>query len=102
MKKIQLLMLLISSLVLTGCEKTVVESQSIKSYTIIEIKRPKHFRVSLKDKDGRVFKNVGVSKHCNRWKEVQLGTVVELNTKILKRGDERWQEMETRSICPGN
>lgn len=85
---------------LTGCEKTVVESQSIQTYTIVDIKRPKHFRISLKDNTGRIFKDVAVSKHCNRWREVKVGTVVQLNTMILKKAEERWMKIQAQEICP--
>lgn len=90
---------------LGGCmERYSVESQSFKKYTIIGINRPKHFRVALQDESGRVFQKVSVSKHCNRWREVQLGSVVTLNTVIMtnKDGTDRWIDIEARSICPGN
>lgn len=85
-------------------DKTIVESTTIKTYTIVDIKRPKHFRVSLQDERGRIFQTVAVSKHCNRWREVKLGTVVQLPTSIMTKesGKERWIDIEARSICPGN
>lgn len=103
--KALLILTLISLLPLSGCTgRYSVESQSFKKYTIIGINRPKHFRVALQDESGRVFQSVSVSKHCNRWREVQLGSVVILNTVIMtnKDGTDRWIDIEASSVCPGN
>jgi hypothetical protein len=92
----------IAMLVLSGCEHAVVESREVVTYKIVDVKRPKHFRVSLQDNNGRIFKNLSVSKHCNRWREVQVGSMINLTTDVMKLGDERWIDIHARSICPGN
>lgn len=102
--KALLILTLMSLLPLTGCQgRYSVESQSFKNYTIIGINRPKHFRVALQDESGRVFEKVSVSKHCNRWREVKLGSVVSLNTVIMTNADgtDRWIDIEATRICPG-
>jgi len=86
---------------LAGCEVAEVESRKVVTYKIVDIKRPKHFRVSLQDETGRVFKNVSVSKHCNRWREVKLGSMINLTTDIMKRGEERWVDIHASFVCPG-
>ena len=100
MKKILCLIFAVATL--SGCEKAVVESRKVVTYKIVDIYRPKHFRVSLEDTNGRVFKSVSVSKHCNRWREVKLGSIVNLTTDVMKRGDERWIDIHASGICPGN
>lgn len=99
------LFLIISSvLLLTGCDKRVVESTEVKKYTIVDIKSPKHFRVSLQDESGRIFKTVSVSKHCNRWREVQLNSIVYLPTTIMTTESKksRWIEINAKAVCPRN
>lgn len=98
----KVLLTILVAISLAGCEKTVIESSKVVNYKIIDIKSPKHFRVTLQDNTGRVFQNVAVSKHCNRWREVQLNTKVSLVTDIMKRGNERWININALSICPGN
>lgn len=102
MNKLYCFILVILCLLLIGCKKAIVESSTIVTYKIIDIKRPKHFRVTLQDQNGRIFQNVSVSKHCNRWREVQLNSQVSLVTDIMKRGNERWIDINARSICPSN
>lgn len=94
--------LVLTVFVLTGCKETVVESSKIINFTIVDIKRPKHFRVSLIDENGKLYKDVSISKHCNRWGEVNVGTIVKLNTYTMKRGEDRWLTIDATSICPGN
>lgn len=101
MKKLFSLFFVATIFSLTGCERAVVESTKVVTYKIIDVKRPKHFRVSLQDETGRIYKKVSVSKHCNRWREVKVGSTVRLTTDIMKRGEDRWIDIHARSICPG-
>lgn len=39
-----------------------------KQFEVLEINRPKHFRVTVLDlANHELFENVGTSKHCNSW-----------------------------------
>lgn len=99
------IVLVIGILSLFKVDRQVIESTETKKYIIVGINQPKHFRVDLKDETGRIFQTVAVSKHCNRWREVQLNTVVYLPTSIMKNESgegKRWIKINARSVCPRN
>jgi hypothetical protein len=75
------------SLTLFGCEKPDTEaSQKIskvtyESYEIVYINPPKHYSVNLRHlKTGHVFENTAGRKHCNRWREAPVGTIISVKT----------------------
>lgn len=57
---------------------------SIQIYLQLLVKRPKHFYVDLKDSKGIMHKHVYVSKHCNSWREVQIGSQIILPVVTTK------------------
>ena len=52
-----------------------------EKYIIVDVNQPKHFAVDLKHVEtGHVFKDTAHSKHCNRWRDYPVGTVVYVRT----------------------
>lgn len=79
-------------------------SDEIRSFEIVKINPPKHFRVDLRDvKTGIVYRSVGISKHCNRYREVKLGSVVKLRMKQFEQGasGRTTYQIFASKICPG-
>lgn len=77
MKKFLLLCALCA--VSVGCENSQkndkLVSNILKTYEITSINRPKHFYVDIKDVDnGKVYPHQYVSKHCNAWRKLVLGS----------------------------
>jgi hypothetical protein len=103
MNRVSLLMIA-SVILLTGCEPRQpdpVESRIRKVYEIVNINRPKHFRVDIKDVEtGRVYKNKGISKHCNHWQKLKVGSRWYFTEVIYQGKDMRYVEIEgVRSLC---
>lgn len=92
----------VMAMALVGCEKPVKETHTYETYRVLEVKRPKHFRVTLQNvRNGYTKENVNVSKHCSRWQEVQVGSEYTLATHIRYWQDNtRSVHIEARSICP--
>lgn len=99
-----ILTVLISVFLLTGCEPRqpdTVESRIRKVYEIVDIRRPKHFRVDIKDVEtGRIYKNKGISKHCNHWQNLKVGSRWYFTEVVYQGKDMRYVEIEgIRSLC---
>jgi hypothetical protein len=64
---------------IASCNKRIDLYSKKEKYEIVGIKRPKHFQISIQRlSDGKLYKNVSVSKHCNNWKAVHLGDHIEI------------------------
>jgi hypothetical protein len=102
--------LLLAVLSLTACdmdwmESPVVHSYQTNTYRVVEINRPKHFRVMLENVKTGERRKVNVSKHCNRWRELQMGTQFTFNevTYVYPKKQTYYTEIQNRQkICPGN
>lgn len=76
MKKIIMTAVLSSTaLFLTACEreKPISVENSNPIVEVTKVKRPKHFRVYVRNTEtGDVF-NLQSNKHCNSWKNIKVG-----------------------------
>lgn len=80
-------LLLASLVLLSGCSKPVEQAEhevisvQQEKYIIVSVDQPKHFHVDLKHiETGHVFKDTASSKHCNRWRDYPVGTVIYVRT----------------------
>lgn len=76
----------------------VVVKTEFKEYEVVGINPPKHFYLDLKDKKtGHLFNHVYVSKHCNNWRNLKLGSVYSFKEVIYKfeKKPERYVKIET-------
>ncbi|AXF53074.1 MAG: putative lipoprotein [Caudoviricetes sp.] len=90
-----------AALMLTGCDQIVSEKSEYRQYKIVEIKRPKHFRVVVRDMNTGTEHRVSVSKHCNRWREVELYSETALmSTTYTYESGRVYTYIQGRSICP--
>ncbi len=56
-----------------------------RDYVVVSINQPKHFHVDLRDvKTGKVYTHIYVSKHCNKWRELQVGSTWRLRHRLLQ------------------
>lgn len=100
----KLLIILLASLtLLTGCgfNDTIV-SQKLKTYEVIDIKRPKHFKVSLRDVEtNQVFKMIRVSKRCSNWRNLKLGSHWQFTevVKMKEDGSQYAQITDVHTLC---
>ena len=62
--------------------------QEIATYKIVDIDPPKHFYIDL-EKDGIVHNHVYVSKHFNNWREIPIGSEIQLTVRTLQFKDGR-------------
>lgn len=94
---------ILAVLMLTGCEKPVSQVQQFGVFKVVEIKRPKHFRVVLENTETGTRHKVGVSKHCNSWRELKLGTIFKFNTEVSTYADGSTYTyfFNKQRICPG-
>jgi hypothetical protein len=68
-----------------------VVEQKIERYILVHLDQPKHVYVTLKSvKDGTVYERVYVSKHCNKWRDNEVGA--EYNVKVNMVRDPRTQQ----------
>lgn len=95
---------LVTVCVLSGCNPLVPTekiSSEQKSFTILAIDPPKHVYVDLKDELGQEYKHIYVSKHCNTWRTIVIGSKIDLEVAHYKKGEETWSKIIARPVCPG-
>lgn len=88
---------------LSGCEQREITGSSVETFRITDIRQPKHFRVELQNvRTGRKqWENV--SKHCNRWREVKIGSlwdITEVRYKYPESNRYGSYLAGTHAICP--
>jgi hypothetical protein len=74
------------------------------AYQILNVDPPKHVWADLREVEtGKLHARVPVGKHCNRYKEIVIGSAIDLPTQKLTftDGSVKWS-IEGRAICPGN
>lgn len=84
--------------VLTGCERVPsdpVVSKTEKWFVVTKINQPKHFYVSFREEGtGYRFNDQYVSKHCNYWRNLKIGSRW-LLTEVVRQGPNgRYSELE--------
>lgn len=63
----------------------IVLDKHEQKYEVIGIKPPKHFQLDLRNIDtGEISKSVYISKHCMKWKNLKMGTIVTLEEETYK------------------
>ena len=97
------LFVLMSSIALIACTPETYEETARyrNTYEIIGINPPKHFYLDLKNvKTGVVHKHVYVSKHCNDWRKLKIGSRWDLTEVDYKRGERYGTKiLNMSSIC---
>jgi len=85
-------------LALTGCERAShdpVISKTEKWFVVTEIQSPKHFYVSFREeKTGFQFKHQYVSKHCNDWRKLKIGSRWKLIEVVRQGKNSTYSELE--------
>lgn len=82
-----------------GCEarrsEAPVLSSEIKEFEVVGINQPKHFYVSFREVGtGFVFKNQYVSKHCNDWRKLKLGSRWKLTVVTYQGKNSPYSELK--------
>ena len=85
---------------LSACTSSEKVSEHKEEFTILAIDPPKHVYVDLKDSKGFIHKHVYVSKHCNHWREIQIGSQIALPVVTYKNEDGLYDKIEARDVCP--
>lgn len=77
----------------SGCEKKAerelpkIKSVKLEQYVVTHVDQPKHFWVNLKHLDtGFVFERTARRKHCNKWREMPVGSVILVETYHYENG----------------
>lgn len=98
---------IVASLVLVGIlvvaltmERPSLVGSETKTFTIEALDPPKHVYADLRDDKGTFFKRVYVSKHCNRWKEIKIGSSIVLTVNHYALAEKRWSEINAYPVCP--
>lgn len=93
----------IATLVAMQPPPPVVVEVHMVEYTITKTYPPKHFMVDLTDQYGATNRAVAVSKHCNRWQEVVIGSKIKLPVQIWRDHEGKTStHIVASSVCPGN
>lgn len=91
---------------LTGCdmfEQREITGSHVETFKIVDLRRPKHFSVELQNVRTGARHWQSVSKHCNRWNEVKIGSLWDINVVEYKYPkSQRYGSYltGTNSICP--
>lgn len=99
-----LLLTLLTTLTITGltaCGPAPTSTTEMRTFEVTEVKRPKHFRVSLRDVEtGQNFSRLHVSKRCHNWRKTKVGSQWQLpvTTRVYKDGSKR-VSVNARSLC---
>ncbi len=96
------IILVFAFLILSGCDRPVYEETARyrNTYEVIGIDPPKHFYLDLKNvKTGIVHRQVYVSKHCNNWRKLKIGSKWDMFEIDYKRGDRYGTKIVTDGLC---
>ncbi len=88
-------------ILLSGCDAAVVLNSVEKEYEVIEIKRPKYFKVTLKDKlTDEIYSRLSVSKRCSSWDKLKIGDTLKFKEVTYRRANDVYKEIEgVRDLC---
>lgn len=99
---------ILASLLLVGMfimvltmERPALVGSEKKTFIIEALDPPKHVYADLRDDKGTLLKRVYVSKHCNRWQEIKLGSSIVLTVNHYALAEKRWSEINAYPVCPG-
>lgn len=85
-------------LALMGCERAPsdpVVSKAEKWFVVTEIHRPKHFYVGFREEGTNFqFKHQYVSKHCNDWRKLKVGSRWKLVEVVRQGKNSTYSELE--------
>lgn len=65
-------------------QEETVSIQYVK-WQVTYVDPPKHFWVNIQNDKGEVLKGVARRKHCNRWRDVLVGSHYLFKTKYYKK-----------------
>lgn len=88
---------------LASCEmpkQATKTGQEVKKFKILAIDPPKHVYADLQEENGKVHKMVYISKHCNNWRKIKIGSEIKLTIVSYKLDNDSWQKIEAGPICP--
>lgn len=63
-----------------------------RRYKLLEINPPKHMKVYLEDVQSKNAVWASVGKHCNNWRDNEIGAEYNIDVKVLRKGDREWRE----------
>ncbi len=88
-------------ILLSGCDAAVVLKSVEKEYEVIEIKRPKYFKVTLKDKvTGETYSRLSVSKRCSSWNKLKIGDTLKFKEVTYRRANDVYKRVEgIKDLC---
>lgn len=88
-------------IVLLGCagrRDIVYDKVETREYILTQLDEPKHFYVYLTDvKTGKKYDYVYVSKHCNDWRELQIGKIYKLERVYWTDGGREYSDFKDLS-----
>lgn len=86
---------------LFGCELPKEIKRVEKTYEIVEIKKPKRFKVSLKDVEtGVIYKMERVSKRCVSWDKLKIGSKWKFEEVTYQYGAEVYTKVDkVNELC---
>lgn len=90
LRNVSLVLASLSFLAIAGCEPRKTDpivAQNEKWFVVTEISQPKHFYVSFREEGTNYhFRREYVSKHCNAWKKLKIGSRWKL-TEVVRKGE---------------
>lgn len=96
-----LLLVVAMLIVALTMERPTLVASDKKTFIVEALDPPKHVYADLRDDKGMLFKRVYVSKHCNRWQEIKLGSSIVLTVNHYALAEKRWSEINAYPVCPG-
>lgn len=94
-------------LTLLGCSKSehpskVTTEFKTTSVEVIDINRPKHFRVHIKAMDGSINRRLRSTKHCSNWRNIEYGVIYELEYQTSTYYDSSGNVLKTVNHFPSS
>ena len=92
-----------TALFLTACQREQPVSVSVENLTqhviVTDVKKPKHFRIYVRDTvSGEVFK-LRSTKHCSQWRNINVGDSYTINQVKYTYADGRVESRHYPSSC---
>lgn len=90
-----------TALFLTACQREQpVSVENLSQHVIVtDVKKPKHFRIYVRDTvSGEVFK-LRTTKHCSQWRNINVGDSYTINQVKYTYADGRVESRHYPSSC---
>lgn len=99
MKKLILLVIILTVTILTSCEQPKLIKVEESCYVITHVDPPKRVHIDLKRiSDGQVFKDIYLTKRMSNWEDIVIGDTITVKRYTRSYGSSQYTDFNSSEI----